>query len=347
MAMVAPTFAAASRSPPSRCDARDSRRSNAVFVGAQRAQRGEPGGHREWVPGERARLIDVAGRRHALEQRARSAVGADGQPAADDLAERGDVRPHAVPALRAVPRDAEPGHHLVEHEQRAVRVTEVAQRFEEPGRGWHDAHVARDRLNHDRRDAGVRLECRRDGRRVVERDDDGLRRERGGHARRVGQPERRDARAGGGEQPVGVAVVAAVELHDQVAPGRRARQAQGRHRRLGARVDETHHLDRRQCANHEFGELGLGLRRRAERRAARGRDLHGRDDLRVRAAENQRPERSEVVDVLVAVDVGEDRARAVCDHDRSPPTARYARAGELTPPGSTSRARSITARERS
>ena len=50
----------------------------------------------------------------------------------------------------------------------------------------------------------------------------------GVHAGRVGQAERRDARAGLHEQEVGVAVVAAGELDDLRAAGERARDAAAR-----------------------------------------------------------------------------------------------------------------------
>ena len=52
--------------------------------------------------------------------------------------------------------------------------------------------------------------------------------QRGGHARAVGDAERGAAGAGLDQQAVGVAVVAAVELHDDVAPGRAARHAGSR-----------------------------------------------------------------------------------------------------------------------
>ena len=50
-----------------------------------------------------------------------AAVGADGQAAADHLAEGGEVGPDAVALLRAAEGHAEAGHHLVEDQQRAVR----------------------------------------------------------------------------------------------------------------------------------------------------------------------------------------------------------------------------------
>ena len=87
---------------------------------AQAAERGEARRHRQRVAGERARLIDGAGGRDLLHDVAPAAVGADGQAAADDLAERGEVGRDAVELLRAAAREAEAGHHLVEDEQRAV-----------------------------------------------------------------------------------------------------------------------------------------------------------------------------------------------------------------------------------
>ena len=55
--------------------------------------------------------------------------------------------------------------------------------------------------------------------------------------------------------------------------------------------------------------------------------------------EDERPPRADVVDVAVAVDVGQPGALAAREEDGSPPTPRKARTGELTPPGISSRAR--------
>src|SRR5690606_40904046 len=59
----------------------------------------------------------------------------------------------------------------------------------------------------------------------------------------------RSQQAGAGlhQQAVGVTVVAALELDDGIAPGEAAREPDGAHRGLGARADQTHHLDRRQA----------------------------------------------------------------------------------------------------
>ena len=70
-------------------------------------ERRAAGGDGERVPAQRAGLVDVAGRRDALHQLLRAAVGRGGQPAADDLAHHGQVRQHAGELLRAAVRHAE------------------------------------------------------------------------------------------------------------------------------------------------------------------------------------------------------------------------------------------------
>jgi len=55
-----------------------------------------------------------------------------------------------------------------------------------------------------------------------------------------------------------VAVVAAGELDDDLAPGEPPGQADGGHGRLGARGNEPHPLDRGHQAAEGLGELDLG-----------------------------------------------------------------------------------------
>ena len=123
-----------------------------------RAQRLDPRRHRQRIPGERPRLVHGADRGDELHDLAPSAVGADGQPAPDDLAERGQVGRHPVQRLRASRVDAEPGHHLVEDEESTVRRRQLAEACEEAGLREDETHVAGDGLHDHRRDVRVRLE---------------------------------------------------------------------------------------------------------------------------------------------------------------------------------------------
>ena len=120
------------------------------------------------------------------------------------------------------------------------------------------------------------------------------------------------------EQRVRVPVVAALELHDEVAPGEASRQADRAHRRFGPARDEPDHLDRRHRGRDPFGELDLALGRRAERGPARRR-LPGRlDDLGSRVTEQQRAPRLHEVDVPVAVGVDHVGALASNREPRGP-----------------------------
>ena len=94
-------------------------------------QRREARGHRERVPGERARLVDVAARREPLHHVGAAAEGAHRHAAADHLAERGEVGGDAGELARPARRHPEAGHHLVEDQQRARLVGEVAQALQE------------------------------------------------------------------------------------------------------------------------------------------------------------------------------------------------------------------------
>jgi hypothetical protein len=100
------------------------------------------------VPGERPRLEDGAGGSERLHDLRAAADGADGEPPADDLAERGHVRLDAELALGAgEPPDAEAGDHLVEDQESAVLVTELPEPFVVAVDGVDDTLVRQDRLD--------------------------------------------------------------------------------------------------------------------------------------------------------------------------------------------------------
>ena len=113
-----------------------------------------------------------------------------------------------------------------------------------------------------------------------------------------------------------MAVVAAVELEDEVAARHRPRDAHRAHRGLGAARHEAQHLEVRHALDDTFGELDLEPGGNAER----GAELHGTVD-RVEhhlggVAEHERAPREHVVDVLVAVRVPDARALAALGHER-------------------------------
>src|SRR4029078_7534253 len=71
------------------------------------------------------------------------------QPAADDLAEHGQVGQHAVALLCPAAGDTEARDYLVEDEQGAALLTQVPHAGEGAVRGRDDSHVPGDRLDED------------------------------------------------------------------------------------------------------------------------------------------------------------------------------------------------------
>ena len=213
----------------------------------------------------------------------------------------------------------------------------LAQPLEEAGRRRHHAHVAGHRLDDDRRDRDRRA----DGRdrapppRSLKATVSVSSASAAGTPLLSGIPKRRAARAGLHEQAVGVPVIAAVELDEQVAPGGAAGHADGAHRGLGARADQPHHLHRRVGGR----ERPRPSRPRAPwaRRSwcrAPGRLGDRLDHRRGGVAEDERPPRADEVDVRPAVGVPQAaRPHRAAMNGGAPPTARNARTGLLTPPG--------------
>ena len=108
------------------------------------------------------------------------------------------------------------------------RLVSGAQAGEIAGRGRDAAGVADDRLENDGGDCvGMGVECGFDGGEVVVGQGEGEVRDLLGHAGRAGNAEGGDAGAGFDQQAVGVAVIAAFELDDDLAAGGGAGQADG------------------------------------------------------------------------------------------------------------------------
>ena len=182
----------------------------------------------------------------------------------------------------------------------------------------HDqAHVADHRLEDD---AGnpVAVKAKRlgQGSHVVVAQWQGIGRAAFRHAGTVGHAQRSGAGAGLDQQAIDVAVVAAGELDDHVPSGEAAGQADGAHRRLGAGADQAHHLDRRHRLHNQLGKLRLPFGGSAEAGTAMQSFLDGPDHARMGMAEDERPPRTDVIEVTIAVDVVEIRPFAAGNEDR-------------------------------
>ena len=78
-----------------------------------------------------------------------------------------------------------------------------------------------------------------------------------GHAGRAGNAERGHTGTRFHQQAIRVAVIAAFELDDELAPGGRASQPDGRHGRFRARTDKAHLLDGGIACDDSFGQVGF------------------------------------------------------------------------------------------
>ena len=76
---------------------------------------GQPGGHRQRIPAERAGLIDRPKRGEQIHHLRPAAEGPDWQTATNDLAEAAEIGREILDALHAGPAEPEARHHLVEN----------------------------------------------------------------------------------------------------------------------------------------------------------------------------------------------------------------------------------------
>ena len=270
------------------------------------AEGGDAGGHGEWVSAEGSGLVDRAERREVLHDVGASAEGSAGESAADDLAEGGEVGGDVVELLGPAEGDAEAGHDLVEEEESAVGCGDFAKAFEVARVRRDGAGVSDDGFDDDAGDVvWTGGEDCGDGVEVVEGQGEGVHGSLGGDACGAGDPESGDSAAGLDEHRVGVAVVAALELDDEVAAGESAGEADGGHAGFGAGGDEAELLDGGKAVGDEFREIGFGGDGGSEAGALGGGLLDGFDDGRKGMAKDHRPPGAEEVEVAVAIFVVE------------------------------------------
>mmetsp|Transcript_60032 Transcript_60032/g.82502 ORF Transcript_60032/g.82502 Transcript_60032/m.82502 type:complete len:216 (-) Transcript_60032:77-724(-) len=105
-----------------------------------------------------------------------------------------------------------------------------------------------------------------------------------------------------------MAVVAALELDDSLAPGEGAHQADHAHARLRAAVREAHHLDGGHSLDHHLRQVVLQKRRGTEGGALLHLLVQGLQDGVIRVANDGRAPGADVVNVLVAINIPRIRA---------------------------------------
>ena len=151
---------------------------------------------------------------------------------------------------------------------------------------------------------------------VVIRDGQGIFGRSGRNARAVGLAEGRGTTAGFDQEAVAVAVVAADEFDDffpsRIAPG----GTDGAHRRFGTGVDHAQFFNGRVDFSDQFGQIRFDDRRGAVAGTAFSCFLKGFDDAGVGVADDHGAPGADVVDVFVAVDVGNGTALGPGDERR-------------------------------
>jgi hypothetical protein len=264
--------------------------------------------HLEHGVGRRAgdRVADVGAavvsRLHRLGDRLAAEERRDREAAAEALAEGQDVGHHGLVLEREhLARASDPGLDLVENQQRAVRVTQLAQPAQVAvGRNVHAA-FSLDGL--DDEGGGVRVDRALCGREIAERDHHLFRQQVAIGVAMLGLADH-------GERAQRPAVERALG-GDELAPtGRAVRELQCAFDRLGARVDEE--AARERLGGERAQRLGeIELRQR-------GLLADGFDQGRVAVPDRaDAPARGEV-HVLAAVHVDHARAAALDEGHRQP-----------------------------
>ena len=113
-------------------------------------------------------------------------------------------------------------------------------------------------------------------------------------------------------------MVAPLKFEDDVPASSRTRQPHRTHRRFSARTDESYSLKRRQGVAQHRGQLYLQFCSHSETGAASRLIGNRFRDLWVRMPQNQRPPRTYVIKIGVAVHVPQLRARSAFGDQRRP-----------------------------
>ncbi len=285
--------------------------------GFEFAELGDACGHGEGVSGEGAGLVDGAVGCEEVHDIGAPAEGPDGESAADDFSECGEVRGDACEFLDAAFGDAEAGHDLVEDEKGTVFGGEGAEEFEEARFGKVEAGVGGEGFHDDGGDFGAGgLEEGSEGGGVVEGEGGGEGGEVCGDACAVRFPVGEGAAACGDEEGIDVAVIAAFEFDDAVAACEAAGEADGGHGGLGAAVDHADFLDGGDPGGDDLSHFDFERVGDTKGDAAFGGGLDGVDDGLGGMAEDGGAPGADVVDEVVAIDIPDVGAFGFGDEER-------------------------------
>ncbi|OQC67830.1 MAG: hypothetical protein BWX50_01312 [Euryarchaeota archaeon ADurb.Bin009] len=261
------------------------------------------------VAAERPRLVDGSRRRDQVHDVAPPSEGPDGEAAADDLAERGDIGLYIIKYFGAADADPVAGDHLIEYEEDPVGGGDLADVGEVAAVGEDRPDVPHDRLEYERGDVVVPGKDRLQRLRIVVRDLPGVCRKVGEDAGGVGHTEGGRSRPGLHEDRIVGAVEPALDLDDVLFPGISPREPDSGHRRLRTRRDEPDHIDAGVVAGDDLRKVDLKGRRRAVEPALLELALYRLPDDRVRVAEDERTVAETAVDEIRPVDGRDTRAR--------------------------------------
>ena len=275
------------------------------------------GGNGQGVAGEGACLVDGAVGGDAVHDFFSAAVGCCGEAAADDFAEACHVGVDVVAGLGSVEGGAEAAHNFVKYEDGAVFFGFFPECFEEAFHRRYTAHVACHRFYDDGGDfITLLVHHLGEGGNVVVGNHQGVFGGAFGDAGAVGAAEGGGAGACFDEEAVAVAVVAAFKFQNLVSSGVSSGGAEGAHGGFGTGVDHAHFFNGRVYLVDEFGNFRFQKGGCAVAGASFSGCLDGFDDGGMGVAQDHGAPGAYVVDVGIAVDVGDVGAVGFPDEGR-------------------------------
>ena len=202
---------------------------------ADHIQRGQTAGCGNRVAAQSARLIDLAQGRQVFHDGAAGAKSRHRHTAAYDFAKNRNVGLHTQHRLGTAQGHAKTRHHLIHNQQRAVLGTQIAAGGDKFRARANKIHIARNGLDDQAGDfcppqgkGFLQLRC------VVVFQHQGVACHGLGHTCAGGVAKSGQARARLDQQAVRMAVVAALEFEQHIAPRHAPRQTNRAHGRFGA-----------------------------------------------------------------------------------------------------------------